>query len=311
MKIEVSEMRIASLFLIFLAALSYSGLPQEHPNQLENPDGGVTLLERIYHGRWALGFVVVPGCPACEEFIQWFSHAAQTFPKIQFLLVAPEATPELEDYVEAHTSGVELLKRGSLLGVMLGVKRAPTLVLLVDGIVVDRLEWPFAEEELRETLTRFLAVKPVSPRELVGKVAPDFSAMDLAGKEVRLSDFPRPLFLMFFSPGCPRCSESLSFLSELASSVQVVLVVMARDSGLSVADRERLECFMEENVDRPVAVLLTSGVQALEGYKLRWVPTYILIDGKEVIARVWEGPLGPSQTLEVLEAVHGLKVKRR
>jgi len=234
----------------------------------------------------AVAFVIVPGCPACEKLIAWFSRAAQAFPEVRFLLVAPKATPELEALVQDQSQA--LLDRGGVLGGWLGVKRAPTVFLPVEGVHVTRLDWPFTEGALLRALAESLLVEInlPNPRELLGEPAPGFSARYLEGKVVGLADLPRPLLLAFIDPGCAPCWEALPVLAEVAREVTVGLVVFVRETGLSQADRERLERGVEE---RPVAVLLVKGIAVFSAYTVARSPTYILIDGKGVVAGVWKG----------------------
>lgn len=281
-------MRIAPLIL--LAALSISVPSQEYPSQFGTLDGGVIRVEELASGRWTLGFVVVPGCPACEEFIQWFSRAAQAFPEISFLLVAPEATPKLRALVEEQASGIPvLLDKDGMLGAWLEVERAPTVLLSVDGVFIDRLDWPFTEGGLLRKLAESLLVEIEFSdlKELIGHPAPDFSGADLAGEETALSDLPRPVLLVFVSLGCSPCWEILPMLEELSQEVAVALVAVAGEAGPSEADLARLEEFQTE--ERRVTLLLVQDFEVLEEYKVVRSPTYILIDRKGVVIGIWEG----------------------
>lgn len=263
------------------------GWAQDYPAVFPTLGGETIGIEEIAQGRWAVGFVVLPGCPACEKLIAWFERAAEAFPEIRFLLVAPEATPELEALVQ----GQVLLDRGGVLGGSLGVKRVPTVFLSVEGVHVTRLDWPFTEGALLRALAESLLVKIKlpNPKELLGEPAPGFSAHDLQDTGVRLSDLPRPLLLAFIDPGCPPCWEALPVLAEVAREVAVGLVAFVREAGLSQADRERLEGFQRGVEERPVAVLLVQDLAVLSAYKVARSPTYILLDGKGVVAEVWEG----------------------
>lgn len=305
-KIEVREMRIVSLFLILLVALSCSGLSQEHPSQFETLNGGVIPIEELARGRWALGFVVFPGCPACEEFLLWFSRAAQAFPEISFLLVAPEATPELRAVVEEQPSGIPvLLDRDGMLGAWLGVERAPTVLLSVKGVYIDRLDWPFTEGTLFRKLAESLLVEVPSPKELLGQPAPDFETVDVKGTRITLAELPRPFLLVFFSLGCAPCWEILPMLGELSQEVTVALTALLGEAGLLEDDRERLEGFLDEVEEQGgAAVVLLDrwiegrGFKIAMDYKVAQSPTFILIDEKGVITGVWEGRLEAEGLLE-------------
>lgn len=301
-------MMIASLFLISLVAFSCSDLAQAYPSQFETMAGGVILVEELAQGRWALGFVLVPGCPACEEFLPWFSLASEAFPEVNFLLVVPEMTPELQALVEEQATGIPvLLDKGGMLGAWLGIERAPTLLLSVEGVFIDRLDWPFTKGVLLRKLAESLLVEIEipSPKELLGQPAPNFSTTDLKGEEITLAELPRPLLLVFFSLGCAPCWEILPMLEELSQEVAVALIAVAGEAGLSEDDRERLEQFLDEveEQDGAAVVLLDrwvegKGFKIATDYKVAQSPTSILIDEKGVIAGVWEGKVE-----DLLEAV--------
>jgi len=313
MKIEVREMRIASLFLIFLAALSCSGLSQEYPSQFETLDGGVIPVEELARGRWALGFVVFLECPACEEFLPWFSLASEAFPEVNFLLVVPEVTPELRAVVKEQASGIPvLLDKDGMLGAWLGVERAPTVLLSVEGVYIDRLDWPFTEGALLRKLAESLLVEIEipNPKELLGQPAPGFSTTDLKGEETTLTELPRPLLLVFFSLGCAPCWEILPVLEKISQEVAVALIAVTKEAGLSEDDRELLEQFLNEVEEwgGEAVVLLDAWVEG-EGfriateYRIAQSPTFILIDRKGAITGVWEGRLEAKRLLEEVCAI--------
>jgi peroxiredoxin len=281
------------LFPLSLSALSQgdsSTSQQEHPVSYETLDGGVISVEELAQGRWALGFIVYPDCPACEKVVEWFEQAAEAPPEVKFLLIAPEATPELRELVKNHALGIPvLLDQDGVLGTELEIKRAPTVFLSAEGMYITQLDWPFTEGRLLRELTESLLIEFPNPRDLLGKQAPNFSAVNLNGDKIWLTDFPRPLLLVFFDANCPSCWGCLPILTQLAEEMAVALVVPVREAGLPVADRERLESFQRSLKEKPVYLLLAQGSKALEAYKLAVSPTYFLINGKRVIVGVWQG----------------------
>ncbi len=160
----------------------FSTSQQKYPTSYEMLNGGVISVEKLIQGRWALGFIVYPGCPACEKMVEWFEQAAQAFPEINFLLIAPTAAPELKELVKTHAPGIPvLLDKGGILGTELEVKRAPTVLFSISGVLLDRLNWPFTEGTLLRKLAESLTteVELPDPKELIGQPAPDFTASDL------------------------------------------------------------------------------------------------------------------------------------
>ncbi len=291
-----------------------SASQQKYPTSFKTLNGSVISVEEFTQGRWALGFIVSPGCPACEKVVEWFEQAAQAFPEIKFLLIAPETTPELRELVKTRAPEISvLLDQGGVLGIELNVKQAPTLILSAEGVGIARLDWPFTEGKLFRKLAESLLIEVEpraelpNPKELLGQLAPSFSAPNLSGSEVSLAELPRPVFLVFFNPGCPSCWRCLPILIQLAEETAVALVVRVPEGGLSVTDRKRLERFQRSLKEKPVYLLLAQDSKALEAYKLYKLvvsPTYFLINGKGVIRGVWEGQV---QVEELLGAVRNLE----
>jgi len=249
-------------------------------------------LGAVRDGRWALAFVVVPDCPACDQVIEWFGRAAEAFPEVNFALVAPEFTSELlgltgEDLLVLHDAGTQL-------GSEVGVTRAPTVSLLVEGVEIERLDWPFAEGLLLRKLAESLLVEFPTPSELLGQPAPGFSALSLEGQNIAFADLNVPLLLAFLALDCAPCWEALPVLAELSRDVPVVSVGIVGQPGLSDEDGERLAQFLEEadGVGGEAVVLLDlwdDGIPVSRAYKVRHSLTFVLADGKGVVAEVWEG----------------------
>jgi thiol-disulfide isomerase/thioredoxin len=252
-----------------LLGVSFLGLSQ-----------GVEVGDLI-SGRWALLFVVIPGCPACEEVLPWFSQAAQAFPEIRFLLVAPWSTDELRKLAGAIPVYID---GGGMLGASLGVKRAPTVVFWAGGVPVHRLEWPFDRAKLEKGLEEVLAHPVPDPRALLGHLAPDFLASNLEGEPVLLASLPKPILLVFFNPGCPACWEDFPILAELSQEVTIVLLVVGE---LSPEEFGRLRTVASEKV----MVLSVKDFKVLEAYQVVRSPTYFLVDEKGVVIWVKEGNL--------------------
>lgn len=307
-------MRSVSLGWILLVAF-LNGLnstsAQEHFGWFEVLNGNAISMENLAQGRWALGFVVIPGCPACEEFLPWFYLAARAFPEVKFLLIAPEATPELQALVEGRVFEIPvLLDVEGVFGTWLGVDRAPTVLLSLEGVEIDRLDWPFTQGGLFRKLAESLLVEIEfpDPKELLGQPAPDFSTTGLEGEEITLAELPRPLLLAFFNPGCSPGWDFLPALRTISRDVTVALMAMVGDVGLSAEDKKRLERFLREvgNANGSAAVLLDywmeeRGFGIASDFKVARSPTFILINEKGEITGVWEGRL---EAEGLLEKVH-------
>lgn len=278
----------------------------------ETLDGEIITAADLAQGKWSLGFVVIPGCPACEEVIKWFGEAAPAFLRIRFLLVTPEDTPELRGIVQTYAPEVRvLLDPEHLLATSLEVERVPTVFLIVEGACVTRLDWPFSERELVQEITESLSlsIEYPDPEELLGQPAPGFSSVDLEGNEINLADLPRPLLLTFFAPECSSCWEALPALAELAGEVAIGLVVMMSEPTLAETRREQLEHFLwiVEEQGGQAAVILDrwteeKGFKIGRAYKVTVIPTYILIDRRGMVTWVWQGCIEEQDLRNALSA---------
>lgn len=98
-------MKIAYLLAVLFGVATIC-LSQQSEVSLVTPSGEPFSLAMLEEGRWALAFVVVPNCPACEEVMGWFNRAAEAFPEIRFVLVFPETSPAAESF---SSEGVNVL----------------------------------------------------------------------------------------------------------------------------------------------------------------------------------------------------------
>lgn len=238
-------------------------------------DGEPITLAELAQGRWVLGFVILPGCPACEGVITRFGLAGQAFPRVNFLLVTLAATPEFISFVNEHAEGMQvLLDSDGSLGASLGVTRAPTIIFLMEGAQFDQLSWPFTEGDLH-LATAELDEFPDTAR-LVGQPSPEFTALDLTGSEGALTYLLHPLLLAFFNPDCPPCRDVLPALVKTSTEVLVVILVVVGEEGLSDEHRTRFE--KSGAGAGQIVVLLLKDFQVVEAYQVTVTPTTILID---------------------------------
>lgn len=242
-----------------------------------------------WEGRWALAFVVLPGCPACVTAIRWLREAKETFPEIRLVLVAPWKSAEL--LKEADGLPV-LLDEGGRFGAALGVRKAPTLLFFVEGTLIGKIAWPFSEKLLLQQLMEVQTLLVPSPKDFLSQPAPDFQGVSLMGKGVGNAELPKPLLLAFLTLGCAPCWEVLPVLQELSREVPVVLVAGVEPQGLASEERARLNRFLMEvqSVGGKAWVLLDLGVEGYplaRAFRVRRSPTFLLLDGKGVVVGAW------------------------
>lgn len=291
-------------FLLFGVAILSTFCATAERVALVTVAGEPFVVETFSEGRWALGFVVVPDCPACEDVITWFGRASLTFPEIHFALIVPQASSEVQAL--GNTELLVLVDENGEVGSMFGVHLAPTVIFFVDGIPVDKLEWPFTEGLLLRKLAESLLITFPKPTELLGKPAPEFTARNMEGQKINFSDLPKPMLLAFLVLGCRPCWDVLPLLAELTQEIPVVLVAIVSPSGLAEEEHKNLLEYLEKTkACGKVHVLLDLGEENFpvsDAYKVRRSPTFILVDGKGVVAKVWEGKKALEDLLEKIRA---------
>jgi peroxiredoxin len=117
---------------------------------------------------------------------------------------------------------------------------------------------------------------------LVGKPAPDFALRDMAGREVKLSDYRgKTVLLVFWGVGCRLCKTEAPHLTDLYEKYKdaglVVLAVECFDN-----NREDIAAYMRENKLRH-PVLLSGSKVAGPKYSIGGLPRAFWIDTRGVI----------------------------
>ncbi len=133
-----------------------------------------------------------------------------------------------------------------------------------------------------------LAAGTALPRDeeskLVGKVAPDFTAKDLKGKDVKLSSFKgSPVVLDFWATWCPPCLVELPRLKKIYEKLKTqglkVVAVSVDQSPAAVTE------FLKKN-PLPFTVLhlpRASVRKVVDGYGIEGIPTVLYLDKKGIV----------------------------
>ncbi|GAB4312078.1 MAG: hypothetical protein Kow0097_13730 [Candidatus Bipolaricaulota bacterium] len=281
------------LFAVLAAVVCIVASPGHTAN--DTTSSALDLAE-LTRGRWALFFVVLPGCPACEHAIAWLGAVYHAHPQIRFLLVSPWTNAELE----AASSQLDLplaVDEGGRRGATWGVRRAPSLVFLLDGRPHARLDWPFPKAELRRGLEELAAAPQEGPWQFLGAAVPLGLGRTLDGEPADLDALPRPLLLVFFNPDCPPCWDALPGLIELSEKILPVIVVLAHHA-LSADGRERMS-------EAGLLVLYDGERDLVRTFAVRATPTYVILHREGVIRWVHEGMVGPEEFGRAVLAVAG------
>jgi thiol-disulfide isomerase/thioredoxin len=177
---------------------------------------GATITDLDLEGDLILLFAI-PNSTSCETGVALLQTAAQSDPELPVFLVAPEDSSDLRDMI----AGLELawpviLDQTFLLASALGVGRVPTLFLVRDGLVIDRLDRGFTDEELMTALEAFAA-----PSDSEAQDVP-MPGSTIYGGYLQL---PEPLLMVFVGAECSVCHAVLPQLLEIAESFAVTLVI--------------------------------------------------------------------------------------
>jgi len=121
-----------------------------------------------------------------------------------------------------------------------------------------------------------------------GEPAPEFSAKDIEGDTLKLSDFRgNTVFLAFWSAWCSRCREELDYLKILKSEHPSV-VILAVNCDSEEPDKESIEKMKKsiEEWEIPFTVLIDEGLRIWEQYGVNALPSSVIIgsDGRIMFA---------------------------
>lgn len=117
-----------------------------------------------------------------------------------------------------------------------------------------------------------------------GKVAPDFTLKDLAGRQVRLSDFRgKVVFLNFWATWCPPCREeipSMVRLNRIMDGKPFQMLAVSIDEG----GKDAVDNFVK-NSGTVLPALLDTNQSISKRYGTTGVPETFILDKKGVIVK--------------------------
>lgn len=143
------------------------------------------------------------------------------------------------------------------------------------------------------------AASTVAAVPQVGKPLADFTLTDLAGKQVRLSDYKgRPVLINAWATWCPPCQAEMPSLHDLYLKHQAEgFAILAVDGG---EDPAIVRSFINER-GFTFPVLLDPQTALLEKYGIRDYPTSIVIGRDGTVKLIQIGILTPDAIQKVIE----------
>jgi len=132
-----------------------------------------------------------------------------------------------------------------------------------------------AQEEAAENIQN--DVQPEDADEEVSYAAPDFTVVDAAGNEVKLSDyFGRPIVLNFWASWCPPCRAEMPYFEEVYKAREDVQFMMVNATGGRESMESAQEFIAETGYTFPVFYDTTG--EAAWQYGVSSLPMTIFID---------------------------------
>lgn len=117
----------------------------------------------------------------------------------------------------------------------------------------------------------------------VGITAPDFTATDLNGNIVQLSDYlGQPVMLTFWTPDCSDCVLEMPYLQEIANDPTINITLLSVSIGTSADTVDKFAKTLK--LDFPI--LLDERGDIITQYEANYVPFTFFIDPNGTISKV-------------------------
>ncbi len=159
------------------------------------------------------------------------------------------------------------------------------LFLLVVVVVMGILTAPGCTPPTQDiTKERQPGPTELTPAPEIGRLAPDFTLVDLKGNEVTLSDFRgKTVFINFWATWCPSCRAEMPEIEAVYQEYKDKGVVVI---GVDIQEtEEEVLQFIQRVVYSWTFVLDTTGLVAVN-YKIEAIPTSFFIDREGIIQAV-------------------------
>jgi peroxiredoxin len=150
------------------------------------------------------------------------------------------------------------------------------ILLVMFGITIFPISILQAGDSLASDERNCPACPSFGVQRLEKKKAPSFSLKGLDGNKIALKDLKgKPIIVTFWATWCSPCKEELPTLEKFVEGKreQLAIVTMAIDG----ENEKKVRRFVEEN-KISLVVLLDEKEQTARTYRIRMVPTTLLID---------------------------------
>ena len=144
--------------------------------------------------------------------------------------------------------------------------------------------------------------KILPPPVTAGAIAPDFTAVDIAGASHSMSaNKGKATLVQFWASWCPHCRSDLPKMKEMyAQDRQKGLELVTISVDQNPADLKNLVA--KEQVSYPV-ILSKDYPDIPEQYEMQGIPAYYLVDAKGVIVKTWSGSITEGHNTDFEELI--------
>ncbi len=169
-----------------------------------------------------------------------------------------------------------------------------------------------------------LLIFPIAFAQRVGKEVENFRLLNDSGELIVLDDYKgKPILLNFWATWCPPCIEELPMFEELSNQLNIegqepvfniVLVNNNEDYNFAIPFlRDELKITLpnaafapsdEQREDfKAQNIVLDKGNEVIRNYRVRGMPTTMLVDADGIVRDVWIGFMTPSKAKQLLAKV--------
>ena len=236
MRILLGRSLAVLLFVSLTAIPAFAEfVPSLPPFSLETIQGG-QVTDQDLQGP-ALLFFCMPGYLECETALTELGWILPGYPEISGLVVAPIETLALTILEETYAvPWPAVADTQFLFASVFQIREMPTIVLLLDGQVVGRLDPGYSSDDLHAALGALVE------RVETGGPEPAAPSVQLGFMKVQA-----PFLLMFAGADCPYCHVMLPEVFDIAGffDTRVVVVEPLAEPGPFQSDAERLSIALD------------------------------------------------------------------
>lgn len=226
-------------------------------------------------------------CAPCDallsEIAEWESELAK---KMRFIFISHGDSAVSKSKFGTSGDRVVLVEKDRAFAMEVGAKWTPTALFVdADGkiashiaagdVAIRRLVEQLKTRDLNDDFVYFLGLNG-HRRPDIGRRIPDFSAIDVTGKEVTQTYFDgKTTLVAFSSPSCGHCVTLMEEIREWEKS--------RRNGGLQLLLFTDGDADQESKLGLKSPIIVDKGHRLASGFGMRGLPSAVLVDGNGTI----------------------------